>query len=123
MAISVHGENFHIECFGLPLGSYDMVLGVQWLEYLGPILWDFVRNGHQVTWSAAASVSTPTPPSLLFAMDSKLMDEVLQEFPPLFQEPVGLPSVRSRAHRIHLLPGTRLVMVRSHRYTHLEGGA
>jgi hypothetical protein len=44
MAISVHGENFHINCFGLPLGSYDMVLGVQWLESLGPILWDFCRG-------------------------------------------------------------------------------
>jgi hypothetical protein len=40
-AMTVHGELFHIDCYGLPLGSLDMVLGVQWLESLGLILWDF----------------------------------------------------------------------------------
>jgi hypothetical protein len=44
MAMMVHGEQFHIDCYGLPLGSFDMVLGVQWLESLGPILWDFRRD-------------------------------------------------------------------------------
>jgi hypothetical protein len=34
-------EGFMIECYGLALGSYKMVLGVQWLEALGPILNDF----------------------------------------------------------------------------------
>jgi hypothetical protein len=38
MEIVVHGEHFWIDCYDLPLGSYDMVLGVQWLESLGPIL-------------------------------------------------------------------------------------
>jgi hypothetical protein len=28
MAIAVHSENFRIDRYGLPLGSYDMVLGV-----------------------------------------------------------------------------------------------
>jgi hypothetical protein len=125
MAISVHDENFPIDCFGLPLGSYDMVLGVQWMESLGPILWDFrrgtlafVRNNHWVNWSAAAAGSTPTPPPLLLAMDSELMDELLQEFTPLFQEPTRLPPARSRAHRIHLLPDTAPIAVRQYRYAH-----
>jgi hypothetical protein len=69
MAMMVHGEQFHIDCYGLPLGSFDMVLGVQWLESLGPILWDFrrdtlafVHNGHRVLWTTAASGSIPPPP-------------------------------------------------------------
>jgi hypothetical protein len=52
MQIAILGEIF-IDCYGLALGSYEMVLGDQWLESLGPILWDFgrwvlqfVRNGH-----------------------------------------------------------------------------
>jgi hypothetical protein len=32
MAMTVHGEHFQINCYGLPLGSFDMVLGIQWLE-------------------------------------------------------------------------------------------
>jgi hypothetical protein len=39
--ITVHSGHFWIDCYDLPLGSYDMVLGVRCLESLGPILWDF----------------------------------------------------------------------------------
>jgi hypothetical protein len=38
MVITVHDQHFQIDCYGLPLGSYGMVLGIQWLESLGPIL-------------------------------------------------------------------------------------
>jgi hypothetical protein len=51
----VGDEVFSINCYGISLASYDMVLGVHWLESLGPILWDFsrrtiafVRDGHRV---------------------------------------------------------------------------
>jgi hypothetical protein len=60
LAIKIGDEAFSLDCYGLMLGTYDMVLGVQWLESLGPILWDFqqrtlafVRNGHHVVWMAA----------------------------------------------------------------------
>ena len=33
--------NFTTDVLLLPLGSYDMVLGIQWLETLGEIKWDF----------------------------------------------------------------------------------
>jgi hypothetical protein len=61
LKISIANEDFIIDCYGLVLGSYEMVLGVQWLASLGPILWDFekqsmsfVRNGCTVKWSAPA---------------------------------------------------------------------
>jgi hypothetical protein len=63
--ISIDDEPFAIDYYGLDLGSYDMVLGVQWLELLGPILWDFgkctmafVRAGHRVLWTAAGAPAT-----------------------------------------------------------------
>jgi hypothetical protein len=37
MAMMVH-EQFQVDCYDLPLGSFNMVLGVQWLESLKPIL-------------------------------------------------------------------------------------
>jgi hypothetical protein len=57
LSISIDGEVFVIDCYGLALGGYDMVLGLQWLKSLGPILWDFgrctmafIHNGHCVLW-------------------------------------------------------------------------
>jgi hypothetical protein len=57
LPITIGDEPFTLDCFGLALGSHEMVLRVQWLESLGPILWDFtartivfVRNGHRVCW-------------------------------------------------------------------------
>jgi hypothetical protein len=38
------GERFIIDCFRLALSSFDMVLGIQWLESLGPILWNFGKH-------------------------------------------------------------------------------
>jgi hypothetical protein len=52
VSISIRSKVFIIESYGLELAAYNMVLGVQWLESLGLILWDFgqrtmafVRNG------------------------------------------------------------------------------
>jgi hypothetical protein len=57
MTMTIGGEVFVIDCYSLSLGAYYMVMGVQWLESLGSILWDFgrrtmafVRNGHRVLW-------------------------------------------------------------------------
>jgi hypothetical protein len=36
LAIDIGGEALSITCYGLALGSFDMVLGVQWLKSLGP---------------------------------------------------------------------------------------
>jgi hypothetical protein len=41
LPIAIASEGFLIECYGLALGSYEMVMDVQWLEALGPTLWDF----------------------------------------------------------------------------------
>jgi hypothetical protein len=120
MPMSIHGELLHIDCYGLTVGSYDMVLGVQWVEALGTILWDFsrdmlafVRNGRRVIWKAS-----PVNAIALLATDGKLMEALLQDFAPLFHEPTGLPPPRSHAHQIHLLPGTAPVVMRPYRYTY-----
>jgi hypothetical protein len=74
MSISIDGEVFIIDCYGLALGAYNMVLGVQWLESLGSILWDidrrtmaFVRHGHWVLWQ---TIEAPPAPPVLMAADA-----------------------------------------------------
>jgi len=37
------GETFITDIMLVTLGSYEMVLGIQWLASLGPILWDFEK--------------------------------------------------------------------------------
>jgi hypothetical protein len=58
--IDIIGEHFVICCYELGLSSFDKVLGVQRLESLGPMLWEFghqtlafVHNDRHVHWSAA----------------------------------------------------------------------
>lgn len=40
-AVDIHGEVFNIDCYVLPLGWFDVVVGVHWLHNLGPVVWDF----------------------------------------------------------------------------------
>jgi hypothetical protein len=91
MHIVVHREHFYIDYYGLTLGSYDMVLGVQWLESLGPILWDFhhgtlafIHEGRRVRWMATTSSPTLAPPAMLLSAEGELVDVLLQEFAGLF---------------------------------------
>lgn len=39
--ILLQGCSFNTSLYLLPLGGCDMVLRVNWLRFLGPILWDF----------------------------------------------------------------------------------
>jgi hypothetical protein len=101
LKIFVAGDEFIINCYGLALGSYDMVLGVQWLESLRPILWDFknrtmsfVRHGCAVRWSASAPPESLGP--TIVAASGEVLEELLLRFTALFAEPTGLPPQRQR---------------------------
>lgn len=124
--VYIGGEEFAIDLYTLPLGDYDMVLGIQWLGSLGPILWDFSkhtmrfsRQGRHVLWhgtDATTGVSTAT----LTGAGGDLMEVLLEEFASLFEEPRGLPPCRHLSHRIRLQSGAGPVAVRPYRYAHLQ---
>ena len=38
VALAIGGEEFTISCFGINLGGFDLILGVEYLRTLGPIL-------------------------------------------------------------------------------------
>jgi hypothetical protein len=127
LRIQIEGESFVINCYGLALRSFDMVLSIQWLNSLGPILCDFarrtmafVRHGHQVRWSADTSGGVQPSPhtTTIDNQDDELMEELLLRFAALFETSIGLPPTHSCYHQIRLLPGAASVAVLSYRYAH-----
>ncbi|WVZ84102.1 hypothetical protein U9M48_031165 [Paspalum notatum var. saurae] len=131
VAITIGKEAFHIGCYGIALGEYDLILGVEFLRTLGPILWDFIalrmtftRGSQHVQWDGLASHhDTPSGPTICATIttpDRPLLDSLLRQFEAVFQEPHGLPPAQPYDHRIHLLPGTAPVAVRPYRYPQLQ---
>jgi hypothetical protein len=117
-------EAFIMDFFVIPLADYEMVLGVQWLQTLGPILWDFTcarmscwRDDHYVDWRRVAAPSASTAVHTLASAD--LMATLLQEFDDIFTIPTGLSPPRCHNHRIDLLLDTAPIVVRPYRYPQL----
>jgi hypothetical protein len=54
------------------------------------------------------------------AAKREIMEELLLESVPLFQEPSGLPPSQNRTHRIHLLPDTVPIELRPYNYAHAQ---
>jgi hypothetical protein len=122
--IFINDEEFITDLFVIPLGGYDMVLGVQWLRTLGPILWDFKQchmscwcDNHLVRWQGTAARQSRKVANSIAAQD--LLNLLLEEFADVFAAPTGLPPPHRHNHRIHLLLDTAPVAVRPYRYPQL----
>lgn len=76
--LEVGGYHCHTNLFALPLGAYDLVLGVQWLSTVSLVLWDFqlLTMEFQVG-KDKFKLSHSTPPQLavqemsLYQLDTK----------------------------------------------------
>jgi hypothetical protein len=42
--ISIEGVSFCVDLYIMPLASFDLVLGTQWIATLGPIVWDIANR-------------------------------------------------------------------------------
>lgn len=125
MPLRNDGEHFKVDGLTIPLGGFDIVLGIQWLRTLDPILWDFDnlrmtfwREGHRIQWRGMATPRTAA--CMATCAIDKLLDTLLQEFDGLFAELVGLTPEHTLDHWIHLLSGSAPVAVRLYRYLHLQ---
>jgi predicted aspartyl protease len=65
--LTIGDEHFTIMCTGIDLGYFDFILGVDFLQSLGPILWDFdalmmtfSHQCHRVWWEGLGGAA-PTP--------------------------------------------------------------
>lgn len=125
LPLYIAGERFQVDGLAIPLGGFDIVLGLRWLRTLRPILWDFDhlhmtfwREGRQITWHGIAA-SRPTARVTTFT-NEELLDTLLLEFEGLFADPIGLPPAHHLDHRIHLQPRSAPVAIQPYRYSHLQ---
>jgi hypothetical protein len=62
MSIIIGNEGFIINCYGLALGSYEMVLVMLWLESLGPMFWTSPSACSRLFATVTRSVGWPRTP-------------------------------------------------------------
>lgn len=123
LPFSIDSELFRINCFAFDLCTVDVILGTEWLQTLGLVLWDF-RNMRMAIWHSTREVTfyclADSGPARCMVIDTTdFMTHLQQEFLGLFTEPSGLPPTLSIDHRIHLKPSTSPVVVRPYRYPQL----
>ncbi|KAK1608875.1 hypothetical protein QYE76_032548 [Lolium multiflorum] len=92
-AITIDTENFLVDLHAIPLGGFDVVLG------LG---------------------SSGRPAHIHVCEGRALLDSLLAAFSDVFAEPQGLPPPRAHDHHIHLIPGTQPVAIRPYRYPAIQ---
>ena len=80
----------------------------------------FTRGGRRILWKGIGSprddIRELATWAVTVAPSQPLLDHLLHQFGPVFDEPQGLPPAWPYDHRIHLLPGTAPVVVRPYRY-------
>ncbi|XP_021768532.1 uncharacterized protein LOC110732838 [Chenopodium quinoa] len=81
-AWSMHGHSFEADVLVIPLGSCDMVLGIQWLRLLGSIHWDFQKLRMEFTFQGKQIVLKGIPPKKLSVVEgdprASIMDSSIQ---------------------------------------------
>ncbi|KAH0782287.1 hypothetical protein KY290_001885 [Solanum tuberosum] len=111
----LQGAEFSADFLLLPICSYGVVLGIQWLLTLGDIKLNFrsltIEGSDEDKWhplDVATDKDLEENPTLL---------EVLSESSALFEEPVGLPPSKGVFdHKIVLHSGAEPVNKRPYRY-------
>ncbi|GJS19025.1 reverse transcriptase [Tanacetum coccineum] len=96
----------------LPLGGCEMVLGIQWLETLGDIRFnfqelrmDFKYNGSYMQLEVASVTST-----------HPMLQQVIEAYKDVFDVPTELPPKRAHDHGIPLVEGALPVNIRPYRH-------
>uniref|UniRef100_A0A2N9J200 Integrase catalytic domain-containing protein n=1 Tax=Fagus sylvatica TaxID=28930 RepID=A0A2N9J200_FAGSY len=112
----VQGLELKVNFNLLSLGGCGIVLGTQWLSTLGMISWDFNKllmgfmyQGKQI-WLKGTELPEGD------------VQEVLEEFQTVFEEPQGLPPNRGHEHQIMLKAEAKPTSQRPYRYPFYQKG-
>ncbi|GKV19875.1 hypothetical protein SLEP1_g30075 [Rubroshorea leprosula] len=75
----MQGLEFQSEMLLLPLGEYDVILGIQWLKPLGKVLWDFQSKTLGFTYKEKPMVLHAAPKPHIKWVDNDKMLETIQK--------------------------------------------
>ncbi|GJS31027.1 transposon ty3-I gag-pol polyprotein [Tanacetum coccineum] len=106
---SIQGYQFETNVMLLPLGGYEMVLGIQWLSTLGNIEWNF----HELVMKFVYEGQKSTQEEGEYILEQQTL---LKEFDDVFVVPIKLPPKRSCDHRIPLKDESIVFNIRPYRY-------
>lgn len=129
---SINGFIFHFDLKVLPLQCYDMIVGMDWLEFVSPMRIDWHNKWVAIPYHASTILQGILPSLLecsviqVYALEDVSEDTqpifpdyiqaIMEEFATVFAEPSGIPPSQHCDHAIPLIPGARPVNVQPYRY-------
>jgi len=135
-AWTVQGYTFHSELKVLPLQSYDLIVGMDWLEHYSPMKVHCRQKWMAIPYGGKTVVLQGQLPvnhdlaavQVLWVLDAEVPDAVsepvpaelqklLEQYSDIFTSQVALPPSRACDHEIPLIAGARPVNIRAYRYT------
>ena len=149
LILTIQGYSVTADYYILPVAACQLVLGVQWLETLGPIEMDYKQltmnfkmegtshtfqglgrtgiealsnkesNGLQGTGLFFQIIPSSSSSSEPKSYPSKI-GQLLAKFSHVFESPTTLPPRRSHDHKIPLQPSAGPVSVRPYRYPYYQ---
>eukprot|EP00253_Pinus_taeda_P035310 PITA_35310 len=102
----------------IPMGGADVVPGVQWLQSLGIIAFNFQELF--MKFSVEGKEVELTDVSTLESSISPYLQKVLDNHSKVFETPKSLPFIRDHDHAIHLTPKTVPPNIRPYRYPYAQ---
>jgi len=127
--------SFHTNFRVLPLGNFDAILGMDWLESYSPMQVHWALKWLAIPYEGQTQVLQgilpDAPEQLLLQIEQTEpvmssepdaisvpapTSQLIEEFSNLFHPPTSLPPSRACNHEIPLLPGAQPIFIRPYRY-------
>lgn len=133
---SIGGVSFSSTLHVLPLSTYDLTVGMDWLEAHSPMLVNWSQKWLHIPFQESSAtlrgISSSVMTNSVVQMCNMLelsdkehdiyaslpvqVQDIIQQFAAIFELPKGMPPIRDCDNQIPLLPGARPVQMRPYQY-------
>eukprot|EP00253_Pinus_taeda_P022424 PITA_22424 len=104
----------------IPMGGVDVVLGLQWLQPLGTIAFNFQELFMKFSMEGKEVVLRGIAGKLGKIINSNDLQIVLDNHSKVFETPKGLPAIHDHDHAIHLILGSVPPNIRPYKYPYAQ---